>query len=210
LLAGAAVIIAVFQGWPPLAAELRSALDELPQKDLRRSAARVLLGFTGMGCVLLLFARCSQAVAWQVAVSVTIAAAAIDWQRNLLPRGNIDLPALYRQLFVFGVAGASVAFVHAWRWQRKPRLADLWLFATCVLMGIGYLKGLGMSDLWASSPFAEGRAAYLWGKFRSEVVVHLIFTALLALSLWAGVRERRKLHAQEEADPDFTSSGRAQ
>ena len=62
---------------------------------------------------------------------------------------------------------------------------DLFLFATCMLMGIGYLKGLGVSELWAANPAAEGRAAYLWGKFRGEAIVHLIFTALFALSLSA-------------------------
>lgn len=194
LLTGAVVVMAVFQGWPRLGAELRPVLDELSRRDPRQTLARVLLGFTGLGCVLMLFARCWQTVAWQVAVSVTIVAVAIDWQRNLFPRGNIDLPELYRQLFVVGVTALSVAFVNAWLWKRKPQLMDLFLFAACLLMLIGYMKGLGMSDIWIANPEAKaaagGRAAFLWGKFRGEAVVHLIFTALFVLSLCAAVMER--------------------
>jgi hypothetical protein len=204
LLVGAAVLLAVFRGWPRLAAELHPALGKLSRGDPRQTAARVLLGFTGLGCVLMLFARSLQTVAWQVAVSVTVVAAAIDWQRNLLPRGNIDLPELYRDLWVLGAASVCVVFVSFWQNQRTPRVIDLFLFATCAVMAIGYMKGLGMSDLWWPNLEAEAaagsRAMYLWRKFRSEAIVHLIFTALFALSLWAGVRERRRARSAGAID----------
>lgn len=196
LLVGALIVASVLYGWPLLGEQVRQGLGELPPGSPFRTAARVLLSFTGLGCLLMLLAWCWQTAAWQVAVSVTIVAAAIDWQRNLLTRGHIDLPAVYRDLWVLGAAAACVAFVSFWQTRRAPKLADLFLFATCAVMGIGYMKGLGVSDLWRANPEAEavagGRAAYLWQRYRSEAVVHLIFTALFALSFWAGIRERRR------------------
>ena len=38
-----------------------------------------------------------------------------------------------------------------------------------------------------------GSAAFLWQKFDSEIVVHIIFTVLFAITLWAAVRERNRL-----------------
>jgi hypothetical protein len=78
---------------------------------------------------------------------------------------------------------------------------DLFLFAVCLLTGIGYMKGLGRSEIWwpdvAAEQAAGGRAAFLWQKFDNEIIVHIIFTMLFAISLWAGVRERGRPKSQD-------------
>jgi hypothetical protein len=196
LLAAAAAVFVVFYSWHLFIEQLIPILRDLPATDIRRTTAQILVGFMGIGCVLMLLARRWQTVAWQAAISITIVAAAIDWQRDLLPRGKIDMPENYRQLFVLGAAAASILFVHTWQHRRSPRLMDLFLFTVCFLMGIGYLMGLGWADIWWGNLEAEtaagGRAAYLWQKLRGEIIVHSIFTTLFAISLWAAVRERRR------------------
>ncbi len=191
---GALVLLAVFFGWQGLAHSIYSLLGDVPENDLRQTAARVLLGYTGLGCVLMLVSRRWPTVAWQVAISVTIVAAAIDWQRDLLPRGGIDMPEAYRRSFVVAMAAVSILFVGGWQSGRRPKLMSLFLFTACVLMGIGYMMGLAWSDLWwpaaGDAAAAGGRAAYLWNNLRSEIVVHLIFTTLLAISLVAAYRAR--------------------
>jgi hypothetical protein len=73
---------------------------------------------------------------------------------------------------------------------------SLFLFATSMLMLIGYMKGLGMSDIWWGNAEAEAaagsRGAYLWQQYRGEVIVHAIFTVLFVLSIAAAMRERRR------------------
>ena len=196
ILVAALVVVGVFYGWRMVAALLYPALRELPEGDIRRTCARVLLGFTGSGCVRMLLSRRWPTIAWQTAVSVTIFAAAIDWQADLLERGNIDMPAGYRHLFLLAVGAVSIVFVAVWQRQREPKLMDLFLFATCFLMGIGYANGLAFADIWWSHPQVEeaagGRAAHLWQRFRGEVVVHSIFSTLFVISLWAGLKERQR------------------
>jgi hypothetical protein len=195
LLVGAVVVAGVFYGWRLLMRPLFPMLREVPEGDFRLTGARVLLGFTGTGTLLMLLSRRWQSVAWQVAVSVTIAAAAIDWQGDLLRRGHIEMSELSRTLFVLGMAGTSIYFVQAWQRRKTPNLMSLFIFATCMLMGIGYMMGLGRSEIWWLHPeedaAAGGRAAYLWQMFRGEVIVHSIFTALFVLSILAAVREWR-------------------
>ena len=192
---GVVIVWAVFVGWEGLVRWTYDLLQDVPENDLRQTAARVLLGYIGLGCTLMLLSRRWPTVAWQVAMSVTIVAAAIDWQRDLLPRGGIDVPGIYRFLFVNAMAALSILFVAAWQTGLQPRLATLFLFAASVLMGIGYMMGLALSDLWwpdlAAVDAAGGRGAFLWAHYRSEIVVHLIFTTLLVISLVAAWRERR-------------------
>ena len=190
---GALVLLAVFFGWQGLARSIYNVLGDVPEHDPRQTATRVLLGFTGLGCVLMLVSRRWPTVAWQVSICVTIVAAAIDWQRDLLPHGGIDMPIAYRRLFVTGMASISILFVSIWQSGRRPKLATLFLFATSILMGIGYMMGLASEDLWwptaGDEAAAGGTAAYLWINFRSEIVVHLIFTTLFTISLavvWGG------------------------
>jgi ABC-type thiamin/hydroxymethylpyrimidine transport system permease subunit len=193
-LVGVLVVWGVFRGWPAVERELFAAVGEGSLGGWTETLLRVLPGFAGMGCVLMLMARRWPGVAWQTAISVTIVAAAIDWQRDLLPRGNIDWPAAYRVAFVLVVAAISILFVSVWQSGKRPRLMDLFLFAASLLMAIGYMMGLAESEIWWRDAEAEsaagGRAAYLWQAFRGELVVHAIFTALFAISLWAGWRER--------------------
>ena len=152
------------------------------RREVSATAIRVLFGFTGMGCVLMLLSRRWPTVAWQTAISVTIMAAAIDWERNLLSRGNIEMRDLYRRAFMFGIGAISVLFVNWWQHRKHPKLMDLFLFATCILMGFGYLKGFARSEIWwpdaEAVAAAGGSAAFLWQKFDSEIVVHIIFTVL--------------------------------
>jgi hypothetical protein len=119
----------------------------------------------------------------------------IDWLRDLLPRGDIDMPEPYRLLVLVATAAVAVVFVQRWQQGRSPRLTSLFLFATCVLMGIGYMMGLGMSAIWwpdsETVAAAGGRWLFLWQTFRSEIVVHMIFTTLFVLSLNAGFHEQR-------------------
>jgi|GEM_PF-425324 len=191
-LVGSLIVSGVFLGWLGYLQLLEANWQSEALGDPRRAIARVLLGFTGLGCVLLLVSRRWDLVAWQVAISVTIAAAAIDWQRDLLPRGEIELAPFYRALFVVAVASISIIYVTCWRPGRNPRLTHLAVFTTCVLMGIGYLMGLALADLWWPEPervaAAGGRLAYLWQSHRSELVVHVIFTTLLVISLVGIVR----------------------
>jgi hypothetical protein len=195
LLCGAMVVTGFFYGWDLLVTALVAPLRDVPQDDLRHSMARVLMGFSGLGCLLMLLSRWSDTIAWQVAISVTIVAAAIDWQLDLLPRGQIDMPAQARFAFVVTVAAASIMFVCIWQHRKSPRLMDLFLFATCVLMTIGYMMGLGMAELWQTNPRAEadsgGRLAWLWHSYRSEIVVHTIFTTLTLICVWAALRARK-------------------
>lgn len=196
LLAAAAVVAGVLYGRRWFIAWIIPELRELPRDDLLRTAAAVLLGFTGTGCLLMLLSRRWQTVAWQTAVSVTIVAAAIDWQRDLLPRGHIDMPVLYRSLFVLGVAAISIVTVHQWQHRPTPKLMNLFLFAVCFLMAIGYMMGLARTEIWQPDPqavaAAGGHAAFLWQHFRAEIIVHIIFTTLFILSVWAAVDEQRK------------------
>ena len=194
--AGIAIVCLFFYGWHFVLRMVFPYLRDLPPSDLRRTIAGVLLVFPGMGVIQMLLARRWQSAAWQIAVSITIVAAAIDWQRDLLPRGKIDMPETYRHLYVAGMGLMSILFVAVWQNRRAPRVMSLFLFATCVLMGIGYMMGLGLSEIWWSDPAAVaaagGRAGYLWQTFRSEIVVHTIFTTLFLISLAAGVIERRR------------------
>ncbi len=193
-LMGVLVVWAVFRAWRPVERQLAIAIERLPIGGMEETVARVLLGFTGLGCLLMLLARRWQTVAWQTAISVTIVAAALDWQRDLWSRGKIDMPEPYRLAFVVGMAAISITFVCFWQQGRQPRLTSLFLFALSVLMGIGYLMGLAWSDIWWPNLEAEaaagGRAAYLWKSLRGEIVVHGIFTTLFLISLWAGLRAR--------------------
>jgi hypothetical protein len=205
LLVGVIVVYGVFYELDLLMNDVIPSLRELPVTDLRRTIVQTLLGFTGMGCLMMVLSTRWQTVAWQAAISVTIVAAAIDWQRDLLERGGIDLPEIYRTLYVVAMAGASILFVHVWQRRANPRLMSLFLFAACVLMGIGYQMGLGWSDIWWGNPEAEaeaaagGRGASLWEKFRGEIIVHSIFTALFVISVCAAVRERRRGRGQLES-----------
>jgi hypothetical protein len=190
-LLGACLVVSFFYGWELLVGALVRPLEGVPASDLRHSVARVWLGFTGLGCLLLLASRYSETVAWQVAISVTIVAAAIDWQRDLLPHGEIDAPPYLRVAFVVGVGALSIAFVSIWQHRRQSRLMALFLFATCVLMAIGTMMGLAVADLWRFDPqqvIAGSRATWLWQHYRSEVVVHVIFSILTVLSIWAACR----------------------
>lgn len=195
VLVGSLIVAGVFLGWFGHLMPLEVNWQSEALADPRRAIARTLLGFTGLGCVLLLLSRRWDLVAWQVAISVTIVAAAIDWQRDLLPRGEIDVAPLYRGLFVVGVAAISITYVAMWRAGSNSRLTNLFVFAACTLMGIGYLMGLALSDLWWPQPeqvaAAGGRLAYLWQTHRSEILVHAIFTALLAISLTGILRAGR-------------------
>lgn len=194
LLSGAIVVAGVFSGWELLAELLAAPLRDVSPDDLRRTMARVLLGFTGLGCLLMLLSRWNDTVAWQVAISVTIVAAAIDWQRDLLPRGEIDLSPQLRLAFVIGVGALSVLYVCCWQHRRKPQLMALFLFATGVLMTISYMMGLALADLWQFDPQqpagTETGPAWLWNNHRSEIVVHAIFTTLVLISVWAALRAR--------------------
>ena len=194
--AGITIVCLFFYGWNFVLRMISPYLRDLPPSDIRRTIAGVLLVFPGMGVIQMLLARRWQSAAWQIAVSITIVAAAIDWQRDLLPRGKIDMPETYRNLYVAGMGLMSILFVAVWQNRRAPRVMSLFLFATCVLMGIGYMMGLGESAIWWSDPTAVaaagGRGAYLWQTFRSEIIVHTIFTMLFLLSLAAGVIERRR------------------
>lgn len=195
LLAASAVVLGVLYGRRWFIAWIIPELRELPPDDLRRTTASVLLGFSGTGCLLMLLARRWQTVAWQTAISVTIVAAAIDWQRDLLPRGHIDLPALYRSLFVLGVAAICIVTVHRWQHRPAPKLMNLFLFAVCFLMAIGYMMGLARTEIWQpdsqAAAAAGGHAAFLWQHFGAEIIVHIIFTTLFLVSVWAAARERR-------------------
>jgi hypothetical protein len=189
-LVGGLIVAGVFLGWLGYLQPLEANWQSEALGDPRRAIARVLLGFTGLGSVVLLLSRRWSIVAWQVDISVTIVAAAIDWQRDLLPAGGIELAAHYRALFVVAVAALSVLFVALWQASKSARLTRLTLFTICALMGFGYLMGLSTSDLWWPQTdgvtAAGGRAAYLWQQHRSEILVHAIFTTLFIVSV-AGI-----------------------
>jgi hypothetical protein len=196
LVAGALLVYGVFEGLDPLRGYVFSELRDLPRTDLRRGIAEALLGFTGVGCLLMSLSTRWQTVAWQSAISVTIVAAVIDWESKLLERGDINLPYLLRMTWLLGMSAISILYVHFWQRRSTPRLMSLFLFATCVLTGIGYMKGLGMADIWWGNPEAEaaagGHGAYLLQQYRSELIVHAIFTTLFVISVWWAVRERHR------------------
>ncbi len=194
LLTGAAIVGLALYGWEVLDEAVSLALQEGPKEDLRQALARVLLGFTGLGCLLLVLSRASDTVAWQTSISVTIVAAAIDWQRDLLPRGQIDMPASFRLALVIGVAALCVHYVAVWQQRKAPRLMDLFLFAVVFLMVISSMTALARADLWwpdAGAAATGDRAATLWREYRSEIVVHAIFLTLALLSVLAALRARK-------------------
>jgi hypothetical protein len=201
LLCGALIVYGVFEGFDPLRRLMFSELRDLPRTDLRRTIAQAFLGFTGIGSLLMILSARWRTVAWQSAISVTIVAAAIDWQDKLLERGNINLPELWRAVYVLGTSAATILFVHVWQHRSRPRLMSLFLFAVTVLTGIGYMKGLGMADIWWGNPEAEvtagGRGAYLLQQYRSELIVHAIFTVQVIISVWWGLRELRRERSTE-------------
>jgi hypothetical protein len=196
LLCGALLVYGVFEGLDPLRRFVYSDLRELPRTDLRRGVAEAMLGFTGIGCLLMMLSTRWRTVAWQSAISVTIVAAVIDWESKLLERGDIDLPELWRMVWVLGMSAVSILFVHVWMQRDRPRLMSLFLFAATVLTVIGYMKGLGMSDIWWGNPesaaTAGGHGAYLFQKYRSELIVHAIFTVEFLVAVWWGVRELQR------------------
>ena len=197
---GIAVVAAFFYGWFALLRIILPWLRGMPEDGLLRTAAGVLLGISGMFGILLLLSRAWSSVAWQAAISITIVATAIDWQRDLLDRGHIDMPWPFRLAWVLSVAVITITFVAFWQQRPRAKLMDLFLFATCVLMAVGYMMGLAHAEIWwpqaAAIDAAGGYAAYYWNEFASEIIVHGIFTTLFAISVWAGLRERRSEAAE--------------
>lgn len=195
---GALLVAGVFLGWFGQLAPLELNWQSDSLDDPRKAIARVLLGFMGLGCVLVCLSRRWELVAWQMAISVTIVAAAIDWQRDLISHGHIELAPHYRALFVVSIAMISILFVACWRTGARPRLASLACFALCVLMAIGYLMGLADAGIWRPQPQQVaaygGRLPYYWQTYRSEFLVHAIFTTLFIISL-RGVRSGRAREA---------------
>jgi len=198
MVAGAGVVLLVFFFWPRLTILVYSVLGPPTRDSVAMTATDVMMDFTGMGCVMLLLSRRWPTVAWQLAVSVTIVAAMIDWLRDLLPRGEINMPEPYRILLLLATAAGSVMFVAMWLHKRNSRLEHLFLFASCTLMGIGYMMGLGRVEIWwpvrESMDAAGGQWQYLWQQFRSEIVVHSIFTTLFILSLSGSLLGRQAEH----------------
>ena len=196
LVAGVLLVYGVFAELRLFIEVVIPRLRDLPATNVGRTVVEAVMGFTGIGRLVLWLSTWWRNLAWQAAISVTITAAAIDWQRDLLPRGDIDMPEIWRTTYIVGMAGASILFVHVWQRRANPRLMSLFLFATCVLMAIGYQMGLGMSGIWWPNPddvaAAGSRGAYLLQKFRSELIVHAIFTTLFVISVVAGVVERRR------------------
>jgi len=204
LLAGVIAVSGVFLELRIYLQHAIPALGELPATSLRRIFVQTMLGFTGLGCVMMGLSTRWRTVAWQAAISVTIVAAAVDWQDKLQERGDIDMPEAWRTVYVLGMSAVTILFVHAWMLHRRPRLMSLFLFATTVLTVIGYMKGLGMSDIWWGNPTAEaaagGRGAYLLQQYRSELIVHAIFTAQFLIAAWWGVRELRRERLEGAGD----------
>jgi hypothetical protein len=124
LAAAVPVVFGAVYGWRYLAIELYPLLRNLQLGGLERTAMRVLFGFMGTGCVLMLLSRRWQTAGWQTAISVTILAAAHDWQDRLLERGNIDMPQFYRRAFLLGMAAISILFVQVWQHRKAPKLMD--------------------------------------------------------------------------------------
>lgn len=201
VIVGSLIVAGVFLGWFGYVSPLEVNWQSDALGDPRRAIARVLLGYTGLGCVLVVISRRWDLAAWQVAVSVTIVAAAIDWQRDLLPRGEIDLAPHFRALFVVAVAAISIVYVAFWSTGGNPRLTSLAVFTTSILMGIGYLTGLSLAELWTSQAeqvvAAGGLPAYLWRQHRSELVVHAIFTTLFVISVAGMLRSGRSARAAD-------------
>lgn len=186
VLIGVLVVYFVFRVWPPLDRQFGTALGEVAIGGWERTFARVALGFSGMGCLLMLLARRSQSVAWHTAICVTIVAAAIDWQRDLLSHGKIEMAENYRLAFVLAVAAISIAFVTLWQNSREPRLMRLFVFALVMFMTISYMMELAQAELWWGDVPAGG----YWQRFRGAIVVHAIFTAEFLIALWLAWRQR--------------------
>jgi hypothetical protein len=186
ILTGALVVYGVFRIWPLVENELAEALAEFSLGGWERTFPRVVLGFAGLGCLLMLLARRSQTVAWHTAIGVTIVAAAIDWQGDLLTHAKIDMPANARLAFVLAMAAVSILLVAHWQGAREPRLTRLYVFALVMLMTIGYMMGLADAEIW----WGDGPAGGYWHRFRGEIVVHAIFTAQFLICLSLAWRER--------------------
>ena len=198
----ALLVLIVFDAWGDYVSQLLPDLDTLARSDFNWTMADVLFDFTGLGCILLIFACRWQTVAWQSAISVTIVAAAIDWQRDLAPRGQIEWSESVRLVFVLCMAAFTIAVVQRWQHRQIPRLLSLYLFALCILMLFGWMMGVAHANLWTSDPetaaAAGGRGAWLWQQYRSEVIVHGIFGTLFLVSAGAAFVELRRLKRQTQ------------
>ncbi|MBJ43618.1 MAG: hypothetical protein CMJ80_10165 [Planctomycetaceae bacterium] len=196
------VVYLVFHGWRVIWDFLIPGLSSLAPSDVRYTTSEVLLGFTGMGCVLMILSERFQSLAWQVAVTITIVATAIDWQRDLYPRGNITWPDASRLAFVLVIGVVVFVFVDRW-WRRKPaNLMKLFVVSMICLMGMGYLMGVAHSDLWwptdrQIAPLENG-SSYVWQRYRSEVVVHGIFTSMFVISIGFAISEMRASRIQSK------------
>jgi hypothetical protein len=183
---GVLLVYGVFRIWPRVETELAEALADVTLGGWEHTFARVALGFSGLGCLLMILSRRSAAVAWQTAVSVTTVAAAIDWQRDLLSHGKIEMHEGYRLAFVLAAAAISIVFVALWQNGREPRLMRAFVFALVMFMSISYLMELAQAELW----WGEAPALGYWQRYRGAVVVHAIFTVEFLIALWLAWRER--------------------
>jgi hypothetical protein len=194
-LAGVLVLLGVFVVWPWLESHLIQLSADIPESDWRTTGVRVLFGFTGLGCLLMLLGRHWPGLAWQVAISVTIAAAANDLQRDLLPHGGIELPAVYRAAMVVLAGGLSAVLVAWWQAAAAPRLQPLFNGTAAALMLFAYLMGSISFRLWWTTTQelqAAGKATgSIWTDQAELLLVHPIFTGLFIASLLGFARINR-------------------
>jgi len=189
------LVAGVLVAWPLLGFLAASALDGAPFLAVLGPLGRVLLGYTGLGCVMIALSARSERIAWQVALTVTFLAAVIDLQEDLLGEGDLLVGAAIRWGFVAVMALLAVAYVVLW--QRDPkrclfRLTGVFLWA---LMAIALVKPFAhravLSPPAGAVAEAGGMAAYLFGRFEGMFIVHGIFLALAIISTLAIRNERR-------------------
>ncbi|MBI2432169.1 MAG: hypothetical protein HYV26_04805, partial [Candidatus Hydrogenedentes bacterium] len=173
-LAAGAVLVGVFLLWPLLVVGI------LPW--LVTPLGRTLLGYTGLGCVLLGLARSSPTLAWQIAATVTFIATTIDLRADLFPgSGAAVTVTLWGFVLLLGVVAAVLVL----QWQRRAgeRLVPLFVSLLWALMAVAYLRGISTSPAWNASSGAEA-----FQQIRAELIVHGIFTLFAILSTWGAVR----------------------
>lgn len=204
LTAGVLLLLGIFVAWPWLENRLGQLLADTAESDFRNTAVRVLAGFAGLGCLLMLLSQRCPTVAWQTAISVTIAAAANDLQRDLLPVGGIELSAAYRAAIVMIAGGCSAVLVAWWQAGIRPRLWPLFFGTSSALMLIAYLMGWVSIRPWSLEQqklVGAGRATHpFWSDQADLLIVHAIFTGLFIAGLagFARIRHQDAASGQPE------------
>jgi hypothetical protein len=178
---GIVLVLIVLFGWIMATESLIDYTSGSPLQRLLMPFALVLLGYSTLACVLMVWSVRSETVAWHTVVTLTFVHCVLDLQEDLGPEQGIDAPAFIRWGLLLGALAISAALVV--RWQRNPnrRLAPLLLWLMWGCMVVAYARILCSVPVLLPTPENGITLSGLPLRFVHAVVdhgiVHGIFTA---------------------------------